>query len=115
MVKALMMASIGAVLGCIGQDPILAAPRLTYGLEALFDGLDLIPVIMGLFGISEVLLNLEKDVKRQIYETKIKGLLPSREDWKSSSKPLPGDLCSGFFLGVVPVAGAPRLFHLLCC
>jgi len=106
MVKALMMASIGAVLGCIGQDPILAAPRLTYGLEALLDGLDLIPIIMGLFGISEVLLNLEKDVKRQIYETKIKGLLPSREDWKLSSKPIVRGSLLGFFLGVVPGGGA---------
>jgi putative tricarboxylic transport membrane protein len=106
MVKALMMAAMGAILGCIGQDPILAAPRLTYGLDALFDGLDLIPVIMGLFGISEVLLNLEKDVKRQVYETEIKGLLPSLEDWKSSSKPIARGSLLGFFLGVVPGGGA---------
>jgi len=106
MIKALMMAAIGAVLGCIGQDPILAAPRLTYGIDALFDGVDLVPVIMGLFGISEVLLNLEKKGEREIYDTEIKGLLPSLQDWKLSSKPIARGSLIGFLLGVVPGGGA---------
>lgn len=106
MIKALMMAAVGAILGCIGQDPILATPRLTYGLDVLFDGLDLIPIIMGLFGISEVLLNLEVEEKREIYETKIKGLLPSLEDWKLSTKPILRGSLLGFFLGVIPGGGA---------
>ncbi len=105
-VKALMMAAFGVVLGCIGQDPILGAPRLTYGVEALFDGVDLIPVIMGLFGISEVLINLEKKEQREIYETEIKGLLPTREDWKQSAKPIARGTLLGFFLGIVPGGGA---------
>jgi putative tricarboxylic transport membrane protein len=105
-IKALMMATLGVILGCIGQDPILGAPRLTYGVEALLDGVDLIPVIMGLFGISEVLINLEKEGKRQIYETEIKGLLPSREDWKKSLKPITRGSLLGFFLGIVPGGGA---------
>ena len=106
MIKALMMAAVGAILGCIGQDPILATPRLTYGLDVLFDGLDLIPIIMGLFGISEVLINLETEEKREIYETKIKGLLPSLEDWKLSTKPILRGSLLGFFLGVIPGGGA---------
>jgi len=105
-VKALMMAVLGVILGCIGQDPILGAPRLTYGVEALLDGVDLIPVIMGLFGISEVLINLEKEEKREIFETKITGLLPSRQDWKLSAKPITRGSLLGFFLGVVPGGGA---------
>jgi len=106
MIKALMMAAFGVVLGCVGQDPILATPRLTYGLEALFDGMDLIPVIMGLFGISEVLINLEKPAQRQIYETEIKGLLPTLEDWKKSVLPIARGSTIGFFLGIVPGGGA---------
>ena len=106
MIKALMMAAFGVVLGCIGQDPILGNPRLTYGIEALFDGVDLIPVIMGLFGISEVLINLEKREQREIYETEIKGLLPTREDWKQSAKPIARGTLLGFFLGIVPGGGA---------
>jgi putative tricarboxylic transport membrane protein len=106
MIKALMMAAFGVVLGCIGQDPILGNPRLTYGIEALFDGVDLIPVIMGLFGISEVLINLEKKEQREIYETEIKGLLPTREDWKQSAKPIARGTLLGFFLGIVPGGGA---------
>lgn len=106
MIKALMTAAFGVVLGCIGQDPILGNPRLTYGVEALFDGVDLIPVIMGLFGISEVLINLEKKEQREIYETEIKGLLPTREDWKQSAKPIARGTLLGFFLGIVPGGGA---------
>ncbi|MCX5908317.1 MAG: tripartite tricarboxylate transporter permease [Deltaproteobacteria bacterium] len=106
MIKALMMAAFGVVLGCIGQDPILGAPRLTYGIEALFDGVDLIPVIMGLFGISEVLINMEKKEHREIYETEIKGLLPTREDWKQSAMPIARGTVLGFFLGIVPGGGA---------
>jgi len=106
MLKAFMMASVGAVLGCIGQDTITGVPRLTYGLDTLVDGLDLIPVIMGLFGISEVLFNLEQGVKRQIYETKIQNLLPSREDWRLSAMPIARGSLLGFFLGVVPGGGA---------
>jgi putative tricarboxylic transport membrane protein len=106
MIKALMMAAFGVVLGCIGQDPILGAPRLTYGIEALFDGVDLIPVIMGLFGISEVLINMEKKEHREIYETEIKGLLPTREDWKQSAMPIARGSLLGFFLGIVPGGGA---------
>jgi putative tricarboxylic transport membrane protein len=106
MIKALMMAAFGVVLGCIGQDPILGNPRLTYGVEALFDGVDLIPVIMGLFGISEVLINLEKAEHREICETEIQRLLPSREDWKKSAKPIARGSLLGFFLGIVPGGGA---------
>ena len=104
--KALMMATLGIILGCVGQDPILGVSRLTYGVELLLDGVNLIPVIMGLFGISEVLINLEKEGKREIYETKIKGLLPSRDDWKMSIKPITRGSFLGFFLGIVPGGGA---------
>lgn len=107
MIKALMMAVLGIILGCIGQDPMLAKPRLTYGIEALFDGVGIIPIVMGLFGISEVLLNIEKkEEKREIYETKISGLLPSREDWRMSAKPIARGSILGFLIGVLPGGGA---------
>jgi putative tricarboxylic transport membrane protein len=105
-IKALIMATLGVVLGCIGQDPILGGPRLTFGVEMLLDGVNLVPVIMGLFGISEVLINLEKDEERQIYKTEIKGLLPSRDDWKLSIKPITRGTLLGFLLGIVPGGGA---------
>jgi putative tricarboxylic transport membrane protein len=105
--KALITAGFGIVLGCVGQDPILGNPRLTYGIEALWDGIGFVPVIMGLFGISEVLLNVEKvQEERDVYVTEIKGLLPSREDWRRSAKPIARGSIVGFFLGVLPGGGA---------
>ena len=102
MVKALLMVSLGLVLGCVGMDPISGTPRLTYGIKPLLDGFDMVPVVMGLFGISEVLFNLEQQEKREVYETKIKGLLPNREDWKRSWAPITRGSILGFFVGVIP-------------
>jgi putative tricarboxylic transport membrane protein len=102
MVKALLMVALGIVLGCVGTDPISGTPRLTYQIKALLDGLDMVPVVMGLFGISEVLFNLEKEGKREIYETRIKGLLPNREDWKKSINPIARGSVMGFFIGIIP-------------
>src|SRR5882672_269713 len=57
MAKALMMAVVGIVLGCVGLDPITATPRFTFGILDLADGIGIAPVVMGLFGIAEVLEN----------------------------------------------------------
>jgi putative tricarboxylic transport membrane protein len=67
-----------------------------------YEGIALIPMLMGLFGISEVLSNLEQRVTRQIFETKIKGLLPNSEDWKASIKPIARGTVIGFFMGLIP-------------
>src|SRR5919109_280662 len=81
-VKALMMAAVGLLCGTVGQDTISGRFRLTFGIRTLEDGLGLVPVIMGLFGISEVLLNVEqrgKDhAKAEIFAAPTTGLLPTR-------------------------------------
>jgi putative tricarboxylic transport membrane protein len=106
-IKSLMMAAFGIILGCVGQDPIMGYPRLIYGIEAMREGLDFAPVIMGLFGISEVLINLEKrEEKREIFETKLRGLFPTRDDWKKSGKPIARGSILGFLLGILPGGGA---------
>src|SRR6188508_1604766 len=71
------------VLGVIGLDSITAQPRLTFGRVELIDGIGLVPVVMGLFGIAEVLLNTEQVIKRDIINAKITQLLPSKADWKA--------------------------------
>jgi putative tricarboxylic transport membrane protein len=104
-VKALMMCAIGVVLGCIGLDPMTATPRLTLGIRELLDGLGLAPVVMGLFGISEVLVNAGRVEKAQVFEGKIKGLLPNREDWRKSAGPITRGTLMGFLLGILPGVG----------
>jgi len=106
MLKALAMAALGIFLGTIGTDLITTVPRFTYGSYTLIDGLGLVPVVMGLFGVSEVLLNLEKSIQRVVTDRKISNLLPNRNDWKQSAKPIVRGTLLGFFLGILPGAGA---------
>jgi putative tricarboxylic transport membrane protein len=106
MPKALLMAAFGLFLGLIGMDIMTATPRFTFDIYFLMDGVGLVPVVMGLFGISEVLLNLESKLSREIFETRIKGLLPNRQDWRDSAWPIMRGSVIGFFLGILPGGGA---------
>jgi putative tricarboxylic transport membrane protein len=104
--KTLMMAAVGVILGTIGMDAISGLLRFTFGSYTLLDGLNIVPVVMGLFGVGEILLNLEVSVKGEIYGTKIPSLLPSLKDWKDSiGGVLRGGLI-GFFVGILPGGGA---------
>ena len=106
MLKSLLMASAGVVLGLIGLDSISAQPRLTFDRIELYDGIGLVPVVMGLFGVAEVLTNIEQGIKRTVSSTKISNLLPNKEDWKRSSGPIGRGTVLGFFLGIIPGGGA---------
>ena len=96
MIKALMMACVGIFLGTIGTDAISGLERFTYGSYTLMDGAGLVPVIMGLFGISEVLLNIEQSMKREIYSTKFSNIFPTLRDWKDSMMPIIRGTLIGF-------------------
>ena len=106
MPKALMMAAFGLFLGLIGMDIMTATPRFTFNLYFLMDGVGLVPVVMGLFGVSEVLLNVEAQIKQDVFQTKIKGLLPNLKDWRDSTWPIIRGSVLGFFLGILPGGGA---------
>ncbi len=106
MPKALIMAAFGLVLGLVGLDSINARPRFTFGKMELIDGVGLVPIVMGLFGISEVLLNIEQTVRREVLKTRLKGLLPTAKDWKDSTGPIARGSLLGFFLGILPGGGA---------
>jgi putative tricarboxylic transport membrane protein len=100
--KAFMMGALGLLLGTIGTDPIDGMERFAFKIPYLMDGLGLIPVIMGLFGISEILSNLEEEEFRGILQEKIKNLLPNLQDWKDSAWPVIRGTVLGFFIGVIP-------------
>ena len=106
MIKGLLMASVGLFLGTIGVDTLTGTTRFTFDTVTLMDGVGLVPVIMGLFGIGEVLVNLEKPIKREIYNTKILNLLPTLQDWIESKWALVRGTVVGFFLGILPGGGA---------
>lgn len=105
MVRGLMMASVGVYLGTVGTDIISGLERFTYKSYTLMDGIGLIPVIMGLFGIAEILLNIEQSLKRGIYQTKLSHLFPNLEDWKRAIGAIIRGSLVGFFLGLLPGGG----------
>lgn len=107
MIKSLMMAMLGLLFGCIGTDLFGGGIRYTLGIPQLTDGLDMVQVSMGLFGISEVLLILEEEDlgKKDIQRTRMRELLPSRQDWKDSAKPIARASILGSFLGTLPGGG----------
>jgi len=104
--KALLMAAFGLFLSTIGMDNVSGIARLSFNIEELLDGIGLVPVVMGLFGISEVMLNVESSMDRSIFATKIKNILPNLKDWKASWGPIIRGTFLGFFLGILPGAGA---------
>jgi putative tricarboxylic transport membrane protein len=103
--KALLMAAIGLFLAFIGTDSLLGATRFTLDIPELTDGLGLGPVAMGLFGVAEVLLNLEQSSTRSVFETKIKNLLPNMKDWADSIWAIIRGSLIGFFIGLLPGGG----------
>jgi putative tricarboxylic transport membrane protein len=105
-VKGLIMTALGIVLGTVGIDPVFGAPRFTFGVNRMMDGLDFVVAAMGLFGIAEILTNLEAPEIRDIYKTSLRGLLPNREDWRRSWAAVLRGSGLGFFIGVLPGGGA---------
>jgi putative tricarboxylic transport membrane protein len=105
-----MMAAFGIILGCIGQDPSTGSARFSFGVTELLDGIGLAPLVMGLFGVSEVFLNIGETLQqRQVFKTfktKIKDLLPNKKDWADSIKPILRGTVIGFFLGIIPGGGS---------
>ncbi|MCX8023193.1 MAG: tripartite tricarboxylate transporter permease [Syntrophorhabdaceae bacterium] len=106
MIKSLMMAGVGLILSGVGMDTIAGKYRFTFNIQSLLDGIGVVPVAMGLFGISEVLINLEKDIKRDVLTTKVKNLFPSIRDWAESIWSIIRGSILGFFLGIIPGGGA---------
>jgi putative tricarboxylic transport membrane protein len=106
MTKSFASAALGLFVGTVGIDPIFGAQRFTYGTLTLMDGIGLVPVAMGLFGVAEVLTNIERAEVRDVFMAKITGLLPSRKDWKACFAPIIRGSFIGFFLGILPGGGA---------
>ena len=104
--RGLIMAGFGFFLSLIGQDVISGTARFSFGLMGLVDGVGLVPLVMGLFGISEILLNLESLEERLVVKTRIRNLFPTREDWRRSAMPIGRGTVLGFFLGILPGGGA---------
>jgi putative tricarboxylic transport membrane protein len=103
-IKALAMASLGVFLGTIGEDHFTGVSRFVYG-SSLLGGLGIVPVIMGLFGVTEVVVNLEAGLKREIFQKRVSNLLPTKKDWRDSIGAIIRGSFIGFFVGLLPGGG----------
>jgi putative tricarboxylic transport membrane protein len=104
--KSLLMVGIGLFLGTIGTDSMTGTTRFTFETLTLMDGIGLIPLIMGIFGIGEVLSNLEAETPTDVYKAKITHILPTRDDWNESKWAIMRGTIIGFFIGLIPGGGA---------
>jgi TctA family transporter len=104
-VKALAMIVLGLLFGTVGQDLYSGAPRFVFGVRELYDGINFVSVAVGMFGIAEILRNLEDEKTRQLVTKTITGLWPSREDLQRISAPILRGTALGSALGILPGAG----------
>jgi putative tricarboxylic transport membrane protein len=110
--QGLLLACVGLLLGTIGTDDIQGVDRFTFGILYLQDGIGLVPLAMGIFGLGEILYNIEKrEEQGSILETP-KSLLPTLGDWKRSALPIARGSFLGFGVGIIP-GGMPAVASLM--
>jgi len=105
-VKALAMVVLGLLLGLVGTDIYSGTPRFNLGIREYSDGLNFVAVAVGVFGIAEILRNLENEHERSVMVKKVTNLWPSREDWRRMMAPILRGTVLGSALGVLPGGGA---------
>ena len=105
LLRALMAAVFGLLIAMVGIDPVVGAPRFTFGVTELLDGFHVVPVAMGLFGIAEILVNAGGGPDR-VFPTSFRSLMPSIRDMKDSAMPVVRGTGIGFFIGLIPGVGA---------
>lgn len=105
LLKAICMLTIGVTMALVGADPLTAQGRLTFGSPVLYDGFDIGIVAMGLFGITEILRNLELREARPTTKPVVGRLLPNMRDMRQSTAPVARGSLLGALLGVLPGNG----------
>ena len=103
---ALGMILVGLLLGMVGTDVNSAVSRYTFGMPLLSDGINFVVIAMGVFGIGEIIANLEDEAGRAVTTRKVEGLMPTREDWGRIVGPILRGTGLGSLLGILPGGGA---------
>ncbi|MCU1734470.1 MULTISPECIES: tripartite tricarboxylate transporter permease [unclassified Pseudomonas] len=104
--KAVAMTLLGLLLGLVGTDVNSGVERFTFGIPALSDGISFVVISMGIFGIAEIIANLERDHGGVPRVARVGSLLPSKDDYRRSWKPILRGTGLGALLGVLPGGGA---------
>jgi len=107
--RALMMIGLGFLASTVGRDMMGGSERYTFGSMYFEDGVSIVTLAMGLFGVGQVLVLVEREVRGGSFRAQPRGirdLLPSRTDWRASAGPIGRGTVLGFCLGLLPGGGA---------
>jgi len=106
LIKAAGMVTLGLLLSMVGTDVTSGIARFDFGVRELRDGLNFVVVAMGVFGVAEIVRNLETERTRQSFAATISRLLPTRDDIRRSVAPILRGTALGSALGILPGGGA---------
>ena len=106
LIKAICMVLLGLMLGLVGTDVNSGVLRFAFGVSELADGISFVTVAMGMFGLAEIVGNLEKKEAREVFTSKVGKLMPSKEDFKRIWAPILRGTFLGSALGILPGGGA---------
>lgn len=103
--RALIAALLGLMIALVGTDPISGTPRLTFGQPKLLEGIDFLPVAIGIFGIAEVLSSLERAQQIEPIRTRLRDMWLTAEEWAENRMSILRGGLVGFVVGIMPGAG----------
>jgi putative tricarboxylic transport membrane protein len=106
LLHALGMVVLGLLLGLIGTDVNSGMQRYTFEIPQLADGIGFVVVAMGMFGLAEIIRNLEQEGDRAVLVKKITNLMPTKEDWKRMVAPILRGTAIGSAVGILPGSGS---------
>ena len=102
LIRTLLMACLGLLLGMIGIDNMTGHFRYSFDLTELGDGIGIVPVAVGLFGLGEILSTPSTSVVGEVIAPKLRELLPTRQEWREAALPIARGTVLGFIIGIIP-------------
>src|SRR5215813_12792550 len=100
--RTLLMAAFGLLLGMIGIDPLSGHFRYSFDIPELGDGIGIVPVAVGLFGLGEILSTPSHQVAGEVVRPKLRELWPNAQEWRDSGWPIARGTVLGFLIGIIP-------------
>src|SRR5881227_4498501 len=100
--RTLIMAAFGLLLGCIGIDPLSGHFRYSFDIAELGDGIGIVPVAVGMFGLGEILSTPSHQVTGEVIRPKLRELWPNAKEWRESGWPIARGTVMGFLIGIIP-------------
>ncbi|HEX4928368.1 MAG TPA: tripartite tricarboxylate transporter permease [Burkholderiales bacterium] len=102
LVRTLLMAAFGLLLGTVGIDVMTGHFRYSFDINELGDGLGIVPVAVGLFGLGEILATPSHQAPRDVLKPRLAELWPNRREWRAAGWPIARGSLLGFLIGIIP-------------